>query len=261
MHKFCACSHYEPSPPHLMVMSTSQARLSRERKGDTSNVIIKTPLKNIEQSETEKLLGCWLHQDMKWGNHLQDNDESVLRYLNSRVGALKMICKVAGFKIRKMIADGIIMSKITYCIALWGGSADQLLDPLQKVQNKAARAVTKLDWDTPINTLLRQCGWLSIRQVVVYHSSIQVHKVMMEKSPSYLYSMFSSEYRIETRQARSEQIKPTRTSTLELSLESFRWRAATKYNELPLTLRQVKSVTSFKTGLKKWVAENIPIYG
>ena len=201
---------------HLMAMFTSQARLSRERKGNISKVVIRTPLKNIETSRTEKLLGCWLHQDMKWGEHLQNNNESVLRYLNSRVGALKIICKVASFKIRKMIADGIIMSKITYCIALWGGSADQLLDPLQKVQNRAARAVTKLNWDTSITILLKQCGWLSIRQLVVYHSSILVHKVMMKKSPSYLYSMFSSKYQIDTRQARSEQIKPTRISTLEL---------------------------------------------
>ena len=202
-----------------------------------------------------------MHQDMKWGEHLQNNNESVLRYLNSRVGALKIICKVASFKIRKMIADGIIMSKITYCIALWGGSADQLLDPLQKVQNKAARAVTKLNWDTSITILLKQCGWLSIRQLVVYHSSILVHKVMMKKSPSYLYSMFSSKYQIDTRQARSEQIKPTRISTLELSYESFRWRAARMYNDLPIALRQVTSVPKFKKELKKWIIENIPIYG
>ena len=126
---------------HLMVMSTSQARLSRERKGNTAKVVINTPLKNVEPSETEKLLGCWLHQDMKWGEHLQDNDESLIRSLNSRVGALKMVCKVANFKTRKMIADGVFMSKLTYLIALWGGSADQLMNPLQKAQNKAATAV------------------------------------------------------------------------------------------------------------------------
>ena len=72
----------------------------------------------------EKLLGIWLHEDMKWGEYIQDNEESLLRSLNSRVGALKMVCKVAGFKTRKMIADGIFMSKLVYCIALWGGSSN-----------------------------------------------------------------------------------------------------------------------------------------
>ena len=120
--------------------------------------------------------------------------------------------------------------------------------------------MTKLEWDTPIKTLLRQCGWLSVNQLVVYHSSILVYKVMMTKSPMYLYSMFSSKYECDTRQARSGQIKLTRISNLDLSHESFRWRAAAVYNSLPASLRQDKSLKSFKTGLKKWIIDNIPVH-
>ena len=116
-----------------------------------------------------------------------------------------------------MIADGIFMSKMIYC-----GSANKLINSLQKVQNKAARAVTKLDWSTPTQVVLRQCGWLGVKQLVVYHS----FKVMKAESPQYLFSMFSTEYTCNTRQARSGQVKPTRRSNLDLSEESFRWRAA-----------------------------------
>ena len=105
---------------HLMVMSTSQARLSREKQGTSTKVVIRTPGKVIEQSESEQLLGCFLHQDMKWGEHLQDNNESLLRSLNSRVRALKLIGRGASFKTKKMIADGIFMSKLAYLNAVWG---------------------------------------------------------------------------------------------------------------------------------------------
>ena len=244
---------------HLMVMSTSQARLSRERKGNTDKVVIKTPIKDIEPSETEKLLGCWLHQDMKWGEHLQDNDESLIRSLNCRVGALKMICRVANFKTRKMIADGIFMSKMTYLIALWGGSADQLMNPLQKAQNKAARAVTKLDWNTPVRILLQQCGSLSVHQLAVYHSVVMVYKVMQTESPKYLFSMFSTKYNCDTRHARRALIRPTRDCDLELSEESFRWRAARAFNALPFSVRESSSMNTFKIEVKKWVKMNIPL--
>jgi hypothetical protein len=240
-----------------MVMSTSQARLSRERKGNTAKVVINTPLKNIEPSESEKLLGCWLHQDMKWGEHLQDNDESLIRSLNSRVGAIKMVCRVANFKTRKMIADGVFMSKLTYLIALWGGSADQLMKPLQKAQNKAARAVTKLDWNTPVRILLHQCGWLSVHQLAVYHSVVMVYKVMQTESPRYLFSMFSNKYNCDTRHARRALLRPTRETDLELSEDSFRWRAARAFNALPLPVRNSSSMKSFKIEVKKWVRENI----
>ena len=144
-------------------------------------------------------------------------------------------------------------------LTLWGGSADQLLEQLQKVQNKAARAVTKSDWHTPARLLLKQCGWLSVKQLVVYHSTMLMFKVMMTESPRYLFSMFSSKYHCDTRHARSKQVKPTRGSTLDLSEESFRWRAAKIYNELPVSLRQSTSAGSFRVGLKKWIRDNIPV--
>ena len=71
-----------------MVLSTSQARLRRNRR-DEASVQITTPTEIIEQSEFEKLLGTWLHQDMKWAENIMDNNESLVKSLSSRVGALK----------------------------------------------------------------------------------------------------------------------------------------------------------------------------
>ena len=51
---------------------------------------------------------------MKWNEHLQDNEHSLMKSLRSRLGALKLVGKVANFKNRKMIAEGIMMSKLTY---------------------------------------------------------------------------------------------------------------------------------------------------
>ena len=71
-----------------------------------------------------------------------------------------MLGKVASFRTRQIIADVIFMSKL----ALLGGSAKFTLVTLQKTQNRAARVVTKLDWSTPTDVLLNQCGWLTVNQ-------------------------------------------------------------------------------------------------
>ena len=147
----------------------------------------------IEKSESEKLLGAWIHEDMKWAEHILNNDESLVRSLNTRLGALKKVSKVASFRNRKMIADGIFMSKLVYLIPLWGGSSKRLIKSLQNLQNKAARAVSKMDWFTPTTVLLRQCGWMSVHQLSVYHTLILVYKVMQVKAPKYLYTMFNTE--------------------------------------------------------------------
>ena len=75
-------------------------------------VQINTPTEIIDQSETEKLLGAWIHQDMKWKGHIINNEESLVRSLSQRVGALKMEFRATTFRNRKMIADGIFMCKL-----------------------------------------------------------------------------------------------------------------------------------------------------
>ena len=100
-----------------MVLTTSQKRPSLTQ---LSPVQIVTPTEVIDSSEVQKLLGAWLHQDMKWAEHTSGNENSLVRSLSVRVGALKQVCKGASFRNRNMIADGIFMSKLLYMIPLWG---------------------------------------------------------------------------------------------------------------------------------------------
>ena len=87
-----------------------------------------------------------------------------------------------------MLPNGIIMSRLVYLI-----SEDYLMKSLQLVQNKAARIVAKEGRRTPIQTLLRQSGWLSVSQLWVFHSLETLYKVLLTQSPHYLYSKVKSE--------------------------------------------------------------------
>ena len=57
---------------------------------------------------------------MKWAEHIQDNKDNLILALTTRLGALKKISRVASFKNRKLLANGIFLSKLSYMIALWG---------------------------------------------------------------------------------------------------------------------------------------------
>ena len=144
------------------------------------------------------------------------------------------------------------MSKLSYLIPLWAGCEHYLLQALQRIQNKAARVVTRSSLSTAEH--LAQCGWLSVRQLAVYQTCILVFKVLEQKSPQYLYGMFSAEYRRETR---LELKADADTPDLDLMVNSFRWRALREYNQLPAELRKVNSLKSFKPSLWKWIRSNI----
>ena len=173
---------------HLLVMSTRQKR----QYMDTTSITINTPTAVITPSKVERLLGAQVHQDMKWKEHVLENDDSLIKSLTKRAGALKKISGTASFKTRKMIANGIYMSKLIYLMPLWMGCEDYLINALQVNLNKVARLVTKLDIFTPTAVLMQQCGWMPIKHLMAYHSLVLLHKILQQQSPSYLHKKVTS---------------------------------------------------------------------
>ena len=128
---------------HIMIMCTGQRRGKRIPPSK-----IRIGNNDIEASETERLLGAYIHQNMKWVEHIRTSKFSVVHSLNSRLNALKKISRVASFKARLKIANGIFMSKLNFMIPLWAGCPEYLKNALQICQNHAARIVTKHERDS-----------------------------------------------------------------------------------------------------------------
>ena len=169
------------------------------------------------------------------------------------------ISRVAPFKTRLMIANGIFSSKLIFQISLWGGAEDYLLQALQIIQNKAARFVAQRNRYTAVSELFRHCGGLSVRQLAFYHNVMLIYKTITTKYPKYIYSKLQTQFPYNTRLAQTESVRmgPEFRSKLELTERSFMVRATSDYNLLPTELRKVPTLENFKKKLKLWVMENI----
>ena len=249
---------------HLMLLLSDAARRSRPN----DSVIIDTGSETIFPSKCEKLLGGLIGQNLKFTEHIQDNEKSMIKVLNKRLNALKKVSKFASFKSRKMISNGIIISHLIYLIPVWSGCETYLMNSLQTIQNKAARIVTKCGKRTPIKSLLSQCGWLSVAQLGVFHSLVLVYKILKTRSPRYLYSKLSgvqgsTHYNTRFIQNLNENqnivLGPDSQAESDLARRSFKYRASKQWNMLPITLRQAETVKDFKSQLKTWIMRNVPV--
>ena len=167
-----------------------------------------------------------------------------------------------------MIANGIFISKLIYLMPVWLGCDKYLVDTLQVCQNKAARLVTRLGRFTPTKVLLQQCGWLSVKQLMVYHSLVLLHQVFRNQKPDYLFKKITSgPPHPTTRQALATaralaavgiDSQPSITDcNLTLTRRSWCWAAVHWYSQLPPTVRSEANIKIFKTRLKNWVSENV----
>ena len=100
---------------HLMLLGTDSAW---RNKLSPHSLSLDTGQERIPTTDCEKLLGGFIAQNMKWTNHILVNENSLVKQLGIRVIALKKISRVADFKTRKMLADGLFMSKLIYLIPL-----------------------------------------------------------------------------------------------------------------------------------------------
>ena len=240
---------------HLLVMATQHQHRQNQDYGITLN----TGTEIIDPSYSEKLLGANITNDFKFNEHLKDNEKSVFKSLTSRVNALAKVSKFSSFKTRKMIANGIVMSKLIYLIQWWGGCSDFLIEFLQVLQNRAARLVTRCGRFTPTAVLLHQCGWLSVRQLVLYHSLVLVYGIKLHDKHEYFKKHFSSNFVYQTRLATQHGICRGDQSKHEVTKNSFVVRSSTMWNQLPAEIREVSTVTKFKQKLKPWIKEHFPV--
>ena len=238
-----------PDKTHLIVMG------SKKHKNTRMGVSVNASGHIITPTETEKLLGGQLHQSLTWNFHLRDYKGSLSSQLTSRINGLRRVCRNAKFKTKLKVANGIVMSKLTYLITLWGGAQEYLLSALQVQQLTAARAVAGFGsqfWSK--RKLLNHVGWLSVRQLIFYHTALQAHKTISTGKPKALYQSLSSTYPYATRSSATGLIRENQ----DFSQKGFRYRARQSYNMVPAEIRR-GSIQTVKKKLKAWVKQNIHI--
>ena len=231
-----------------MVMGTKKAVLSRQQ------VTMMAGNFSIKPTETEKLLGGNIHQSLKWNQHIADSKSSLIRQLTSRNNGLKKISKNAKFNTRLMVANGAVQSKLVYLITVWGGAQQYLMKALQVQQSTAARTVCGFQsWGWSRRRLLKRVGWMSVRQLVYFHTVLQAHKTITTGLPRPLHAALTTDHPYKTRSATSGHIRLGETCT-----NTFKYRAMTTYNSVPNKVK-TGSIQTVKRKLKQWVLENVPL--
>ena len=237
-------------------MTSSQ---TRARSQSANLVEIKTPLRTIKAQNSEKLLGCRIQDDIKWNQYLRDDEESLMKNLSQKLSALQLLSKLANFKTRKMLANGVFMSRLSYMMIVWGSCKKELMDGLQVLQNRAARVVTRNDWNLSTKQNLRQLGWLSVHQLLVYQSVVSIHKIRENSEPIALHNMFNWETKQNTRQVSANTVRPIGVPRYEVANRSFRWRASRWFNSLPKDIKLIRDIKTSKGEAKQWIMTNIEI--
>ena len=249
---------------HLLVVAKTgggevRGRLADERR---AAVTLTAGGELIKQSDSEVLLGATIHTNGTWAAMIRDGKASLQNQLKIRVNALKMICKHADLRTKKMVASGIFQSKLQYLLPLFGAAPDYLLRGVQVQQMAAARAVVghqSLRWSNA--RVLNYLGWLNVKQQYVASTLTLTHKIVTTGKPANIYRSMVSPYPYPTRRAARQELRAWAGTVrgrdrTALTQRTFQYQAIAYYNSIPVNYKGY-TIDRFKSAAKKWALSNV----
>ena len=144
------------------------------------------------------------------------------------------------------IYGALIPPHFDYCSSVWDGLNITLNDKLQKLQNRAARVITKSQYDASPATFL--VSWDNLLTRRKKHKAILMFKTINDLTPFYLHELFesgSTGYNLRNSEHTLFVSKP-RTNYWK---RSFSYSGAVLWNELPQNVRTTCSLSQFKRAI------------
>ena len=202
----------------------------------------------LEESpdKCETLLGCVIDADLKWHGQVAE----LLKKLKKRLAGLAHIKFILPFHLRKIVSEGLFNSVLGYCLPLFGACDVREIHDIQVLQNKVAQLVTHSPPRAVRNPMFDKLGWLTVNQLVRYHTLLAVFRIKRSGEPEYLAESLCNENR--TGKIIVQNLK------LTLAKKSFKVRGSCQWNALPAELRNLEEIGTFKKEIKLWIKNNIP---
>ena len=150
---------FNVSKTKAVLFASTKLRSIHKLENNMINLSLqKTP---IETADSWKILGVNFDSQLNWSLYISN----VISACHCKLSVLRKIRRITPYKLRKKLAESLVLSKLYYCNALLHNATNNQLQRLQKVQKSAAAYVLGKYCNT-IDCI--NLGWLPFQQQQKY---------------------------------------------------------------------------------------------
>ena len=203
----------------------------------------------IRFSSAVKNVGVWLDEQLNLKKHVN----TIISHCYKLLKDIGRVRNIISNEDTEMLVHAVISSRIDYCNSLFFNMPKENVFKLQKVQNAAARLVRRKRKREPISATLVELHWLNVESRIIFKMILIVFKAvrgLCSENLKISYKQYNCRpndfLMLETRSVRT--VYGTRT---------FEYAGPRLWNALPLEMRTLESIDTFKKQLKTLLFKDV----
>ena len=156
----------------------------------------------------------------------------------------------------KTLVHAFIISRLDYANGILYGLPDSSVFRLQKIQNHAARLVTKTKKYDHITPVLKELHWLPVKDRIKYKILSLAHNSVHKIAPIYMQNLVSIYHPNRSLRSENQMLMTAPRTLTTYGDRTFTAAVAKLWNELPYELRCIEHIKNFQKQLKTLLFNN-----
>ena len=212
------------------------------------NVSVKIGKSLIQSTDHVRNLGAIFSPSMEMEHQINSVCRSAYFHLRN-IGHIRKYLTVDA---TKSLVNALVTSRLDYCNALLIGVPNTVLSKLQRVQNTAARIITRTPRWNHITPVLKDLHWLPVCYRIQFKILTHTYTALNGQSPSYLKDMLEVYRPVrDLRSQNSNTLVVPRIRTNQFGNRSFQHAAPNLWNSLPSKIRTAAKLDILKKCRKR----------
>jgi hypothetical protein len=221
-----------------------QSTIFDKNAGDEITYTLNFDNKIVQTSPEAILLGIEIDKKFNFNKHIHELTKRASGQLNFLSRQQKFLTQDA----KKVAIESFILANFNYCPLAWHFCSSESLKKLEKIQERALRLLHN-DYESDYETLLSRSNksTLQIRRIKLL--ATEIFKTINELNPPYMKEIFQLNTR---KNADSKKLVAQSQKSMKYGSYSLRSLGPRIWNELPTSVRNSNSISSFKELIKSW---------
>ena len=139
-------------------------------------------------TEKVRVLGVILDKNLTLKHYINE----IYRKATNAIRSIGRIRKYLTNEHLKLLVNTLVISRLDYCDNIIYGLPKQELDKFQRVQNTAARLITRSKQNDHIKPALRKLHWLPVESRIIFKVILIAFKTLYGLSLTYLSSCYKN---------------------------------------------------------------------